>query len=247
MSTRAYQTSRLRIAANWAIAALYDRTTSVLIARRVFSSKPLSRPATAKLATSRLTSHSNGPGSVSSKSLRLKTSLRSGAAKPPKLERWASPQSWVCKPVREPVGEVGRHQVGRTAVERERRDEHAAVADRHELRHAALRLLLEQLDRVGPVRRRLPVACDERGTSARAAFPRATRSATVKCSTRGGDAILKSSSFEGIRQLPIDGLATLHAERIGLRPAVTRPEPRGRRGSRDSRWPPRRETETRPA
>jgi hypothetical protein len=37
--------------------------------------------------------HSNGPGRVSSKSLMLKTSLRSGAAKMPKLERCASPQS----------------------------------------------------------------------------------------------------------------------------------------------------------
>jgi hypothetical protein len=33
------------------------------------------------LATSRLTSHSNGPGSVSSKSFRSKTSRRSGEAK----------------------------------------------------------------------------------------------------------------------------------------------------------------------
>ena len=39
--------------------------------------EPRSRPPTAMLAASRLRSHSNGPGSVSSKSLRLKTSLRS--------------------------------------------------------------------------------------------------------------------------------------------------------------------------
>ena len=65
-------------------------------------SKSRSRPATARLAASRFTSHSNGPGSVSSKSLRLKTSLRSGAAKMPKFERCASPQSWACSPVRGP-------------------------------------------------------------------------------------------------------------------------------------------------
>ena len=54
--------------------------------------------------------------------------------------------------------EVGGHQVRGAAVEGERRDEHAAVADRHELGHAGLRLLLEQLDRVGAVQGRLPVA-----------------------------------------------------------------------------------------
>ena len=100
------------------------------------ASKPRSRPATAKLATRRLTSHSNGPGSVSSKSLMSKTSRRSGAAKAPKLERCASPQSWTCSPVRGAVGEIGRHQVGGAAEERERRDEHPPVADRHQLRHA---------------------------------------------------------------------------------------------------------------
>ena len=51
------------------------------------------RPATSKLVTSRLTSHSKGPGSVSSKSFRSKTSDRSAVAKPPKFARWASPAS----------------------------------------------------------------------------------------------------------------------------------------------------------
>ena len=52
----------------------------MLIFARSFVSKPRSRPATAKLATRRFTSHSNGPGRVSSKSFTLKTSRRSGAA-----------------------------------------------------------------------------------------------------------------------------------------------------------------------
>ena len=42
-------------------------------ARRSLRLKPFSRPAISKLAASRLTSHSHGPGSVSSKSLRSKT------------------------------------------------------------------------------------------------------------------------------------------------------------------------------
>ena len=48
-----------------------------------------------KLAASRLTSHSQGPTSVSSKSFRSKTRRRSGLAYTPKLARWASPQSWT--------------------------------------------------------------------------------------------------------------------------------------------------------
>ena len=52
--------------------------------------------------------------------------------------------------------EVRRHQVCRTAVEGKRRHEHPPVADRHQLGHARLRLLLEQLDRARPVRPRLP-------------------------------------------------------------------------------------------
>ena len=52
------------------------------------------------LAASRLTSHSQGPGSVSSKSLASKTSARSGEAKSPKLLRWASPLAWTTMPVR---------------------------------------------------------------------------------------------------------------------------------------------------
>ena len=83
------------------------------------------------------------------------------------------------------AGEVGRHQVGGAAIEGERRDEHAAVADRDELRHARRRLLHEQLDRIGAMQAAAPTSpWEARGTSARAALPRAARSAGVKCSTR---------------------------------------------------------------
>ena len=92
-----------RISAKRPIASRYSRTAAVTAARRAASSKPRSLAATAKLAASRFTSHSNGPGSVSSKSLRLNTSLRSGAAKMPKFVRCASPHSWACSPVRGPA------------------------------------------------------------------------------------------------------------------------------------------------
>jgi hypothetical protein len=102
-SRRAYQTSMFLIFAKCAIAARYSRVIVITTERRIALLKPRSRPATAKLAASRLTSHSNGPGSVSSKSLMPKTSLRSGAAQMPKLARCASPQSWACSPVRGPA------------------------------------------------------------------------------------------------------------------------------------------------
>ena len=52
-----------------------------------------------KLAANRFTSYSKGPVSVSSKSLMSKTRSRSGEANSPKLDRWASPHSWVVMPL----------------------------------------------------------------------------------------------------------------------------------------------------
>ncbi len=92
-STRSYQTSTLLSAASRRISSRYALATLATTSRRSLFLNPRSRPATAKLAASRFTSHSNGPGKVSSKSLMSKISRRSGAAKTPKLERWASPQS----------------------------------------------------------------------------------------------------------------------------------------------------------
>jgi hypothetical protein len=75
-----YQTSRLPSSARRRIASLYSCAIAATIARRTRPLKPLSRPATEKLAASRFTSHSQGPGRVSSKSLTSKTSSRSGEA-----------------------------------------------------------------------------------------------------------------------------------------------------------------------
>jgi hypothetical protein len=68
-------------------------------ARPSAPSNPTVRAATTKLVASRLTSHSQGPGSVSSKSLRPKDRFRSGVANSPKLSRWASPQACTVIPV----------------------------------------------------------------------------------------------------------------------------------------------------
>ena len=51
--------------------------------------------------------------------------------------------------------EVVRHDLGGAAVEREGRDEHPPVADRDQLGDARARLVLEQIDRIRPIVRRL--------------------------------------------------------------------------------------------
>ncbi len=60
--------------------------------------KPLLRAAMVKLAAMRLTSYSNGPGRVSSKSFRSNSRARSGEANTPKFDRWASPHSCTFRP-----------------------------------------------------------------------------------------------------------------------------------------------------
>ena len=50
------------------------------------------------------------------------------------------------------AGEVGRHDERGSPIERERRHEHAAIADRDQLRHPAHGLLLQQRHRVRSVR-----------------------------------------------------------------------------------------------
>ena len=124
---------------------------------------PLSRPATARLAASRLTSHSNGPGSVSSKSLRSKTSRRSGEANAPKLARCASPHSCTRSPAAGVRGQVGRHRQRRPPVERERRHQHPPVPDGHQLGHPRRRLVQQQPDRITrPARRELGMRLQRR-------------------------------------------------------------------------------------
>ena len=62
--------------------------------------KPFARPAMTKLADSRLTSHSQGPGSVSSKSLMSNIMRRSGEASSRKFSRCASPHNCALIPER---------------------------------------------------------------------------------------------------------------------------------------------------
>ena len=82
------------------IAAVLARRRRITIARRSAGSNPRSRPRTSKLAASRFTSHSHGPGSVSSKSLMSNSSCRSGEPNTPKFDRCASPHSCTLIPDR---------------------------------------------------------------------------------------------------------------------------------------------------
>ena len=60
------------------------------------------------------------------------------------------------QPGRRGCRQILRHHDGGTAVEGERRDQHAPVADRDEIRFARPILLVEQIERVRPVGRRRP-------------------------------------------------------------------------------------------
>ena len=96
--SRAYQMSIVPICASSAMRTRYDIADWTVAARASAAVKPLLRAAIVKLAAMRFTSYSNGPGSVSSKSLRSKSSVRSGDANTPKFERCASPQSCTFNP-----------------------------------------------------------------------------------------------------------------------------------------------------
>ena len=87
------------MAANSRIARRYEPTVLSTRALRSASDAPRERAAMTTLAAKRFTSHSHGPGSVSSKSLTLKMSERSGDAKNPKFDRCASPQSCTRTPL----------------------------------------------------------------------------------------------------------------------------------------------------
>jgi hypothetical protein len=116
------------------------------------------RAATAKLATRRFTSHSNGQGRVSSKSLTLKISLRSAEAKAPKFERCAIAAELHREAGVRQAGQIRCHRVRGATEVCEGRREHPPAADRNELGHAARALLFEQGNGIGPIRRRRPLS-----------------------------------------------------------------------------------------
>lgn len=100
MSIRSYQMSSSRFVAKSAMADRYSVAVDFVQDRATVLDRPLARAARTTDVVSRFTSHSKGPGFVSSKSLTSKITDRSGAANMPKFARCASPQSCALSPVR---------------------------------------------------------------------------------------------------------------------------------------------------
>ena len=144
--------------------------------RPLASDRPIDRAASTKEATSRLTSHSHGAGSVSSKSLMSKMMLRSGVAKPPKFSRWQSPHACTLMPVLGVRARSAAITAGGAAVEGERRLQHAAVADRHKVRQPVGIRRTQQIYRIRARLAFFQVACWVRGNLSRSALPAAARS-----------------------------------------------------------------------
>ena len=183
-SSRAYQTSRFGFAANSRMVVRYALATLSSRSRRSLRPKPLPRAAISTLASRRLTSHSNGPGSVSSKSLRSNRSRRSGRAVQAEVR-----QVRVTAQLHVEAGvgrrrQVRRHDQRGAAVERERGGHHPAVPERHQLGQPRVALRDQQLDRGRAARTPDPTSASaSRGSSTRAAAPRAARSSRVRCVT----------------------------------------------------------------
>ena len=149
--------------------------------RRSLAENPLSRPATARLAASRLTSHSNGPGRVSSKSLTSNTRRRSGEANAPKLDRCASPHSCTRSPE---VGVEARSAAIGSAAPRKNANGDTSIRPCRTGTNSGTRD--RSCSSSNPTGSRDPTgwnsACDSSGATARASFPRATRSPRLSCS-----------------------------------------------------------------
>ena len=155
ISKRVYQTSRLRIAANSAIRVRYAATVS-----RTTRSWSVHREA----AVSRSDQHADGEaldiplpraGERLVEVVDVEDEPPLGRGVEPEVREMRVAAALHLEAGARGGGQVGRHDQRRATVERERRGEHPAVADRHELGNARLCLALQQLDRVEPVRRRL--------------------------------------------------------------------------------------------
>ena len=140
----------------------------------------------ARLAASLLTSHSQGPGRVSSKSLMSKTRFPLGRGEQPKIQQVCVPAHLRGHSCAGSAGQVGGHEGGGASVEAERGLQHPAVADGHEVRQPGGRLRLDDVHGVRPGRRG-PVfrvggarRLRSRGPSARGPFLRSAPAGLVR-------------------------------------------------------------------
>ena len=117
-------------------------------------------------------------GSVSSKSLMSKTSLRWGVAKAPKFIRWQSPQACTRRPIAGVRERSKWHHGSGTAQKGEHRGQHPRVANWHQLRDPMPVRFDHDLNRVAPPSSRGPTGVLLSGTRARSAFPASYRRST---------------------------------------------------------------------
>ena len=125
---------------------------------------------------------------------------RSGEAKPPKLDRCASPQSWTLKSAVGSTGQVGGHDRGRAAIEGERRDHHPAVPDRHQVGLTVEVLRDQSSTGSGRSAAGCQAAWDAGGVSVAAAAPRRPRSSTLR----------EGSSVWVVMHVPFAGIRRHH-------------------------------------
>ena len=166
--------------ANSSMRLRYALPTPKTALRRSVLEKPRSRAAISTLAAKRLTSHSQGPGSVSSKSLTSNTRERSGDANTPKFDRCASPHACTVKPDR---GVVARSEAIINAAPRKNANGEVSIRPYRIGTNSGTRdRACDSRSSTGSGRAELSgnTASSAHGTLVRAAFPRAARSTGVR-------------------------------------------------------------------
>ena len=185
-SSRAYQTSRFVIPGerrHRLAVGLHGRRATItagLLRRERSATGPRSRSS----AASRLTSHSNGPGLVSSKSLMSNMSAPIRRRETPEVREVRVAARLHPEPGVRRAGQIGRHDHRRAPVEGERRREHPLVAERHEVGNPASSPGRSAARSDRPGRAPAPTAAwAERGTAARAARPMRARCSASRWTT----------------------------------------------------------------
>ena len=136
----------------------YDRATSWLIVSRCFAVEAAITPRDREARDEPLDVPLEGPRERLVEVVEAEHDLAVGRREAAEVRQVRVAAELRVETRTRPAREIRGHQVGGTAVEGERRDEHPAVADRNELGHPGLRLLLEQLDGIRAVQGRLPLA-----------------------------------------------------------------------------------------
>ena len=140
----------------------------------------------------RFTSYSNGPGSVSSKSLRPNSKRSLGRCEQAEVREVRVAAELHLEPRPRRVLQVRGHDLRRASVERERRDHHPPVTHGHQIGLARV-AFCSSSNATGSGRSggRHPVRRDcSAAAVSRAAFPRAFRSSTLGCTTLRHDVLL---------------------------------------------------------